>query len=48
MPSRDVNQEASRQVRGATNDCEPATREELLAPPELRRQLREAEEWLKS
>ena len=48
MTSRDVNQEALRQVREATDDCEPASSEELLASPELRRQLREAEERLKT
>ena len=48
MPSRDVNQEALRQVREATDDCESPTDEELLASPELRRPLREAEERLKS
>ena len=48
MSERDINQEALRQVREATDDSEPATTEELLASPELRRQLREAEERLKS
>jgi hypothetical protein len=48
MAARDVNQEALRQVREATDDNEPVTTEELLASPELRRQLREAEERLKS
>ena len=48
MPSRDVDQEALRQVREATDDCEPATTEELLASPESRRELRQAEERLKS
>lgn len=48
MAERDVNQEALRQVREATDDNEPVTTEELLASPKLRRQLREAEERLKS
>jgi len=48
MSERDVNQEALRQVREATDDDTPITDEELLASPELRRQLREAEERLKS
>jgi hypothetical protein len=47
MPSRDVSQEAPRQVRDATDDCEPATTEELRAFPKLRRQLREPQEGLK-
>lgn len=48
MATRDVNQEALRQVREATQDSEPVTTEELLASPELRRQLAEAEERLKA
>lgn len=47
MPQRDVNKEAVRQVNEIT-DSEPARGEELLESPELRRQLREAKERLKS
>ena len=48
MAELDINQEALRQVREATEDSDPVTTEELLASPELRRQLAEAEERLKS
>jgi hypothetical protein len=47
MPERDENQEALRQVREVT-ESDPATTEELLRSPELRRQLAEAEERLAS
>ena len=48
MSERDVNQEVLRQVREAADDSEPVAIEELLASPELRCQLREAEERLKA
>ena len=47
MPEHDANQEALRQVEELT-ESQPADTEELLKSPELRRQLREAEERLKS
>lgn len=45
MPERDPNQEALRQVEEIT-ESDPASTEELLRSPELRRQLKEAEERL--
>lgn len=48
MAERDINQEALRQVRQVTEESDPPTTEELLRSPELRRQLAEAEERLKS
>ncbi len=47
MAERDTNQEAVRQVEDAT-DSEPVKGEELLESEELKRQLREAKERLKS
>ena len=47
MPERDTSQEALRQVEEIT-DSEPVNGEDLLGSPELRRQLREAKERLKS
>ena len=47
MEERDTNQEALRQVREIT-DSDPATTEELLRSPELRRKLAEAENRLES
>jgi hypothetical protein len=47
MAEHDINREALRQVEEAT-DSGPAQTEELLASPELRRKLSEAEDRLKS
>jgi hypothetical protein len=47
MPERDANKEALGQVEKAT-EAEPASGEELLDSPELKRQLKEAKERLAS
>lgn len=47
MPERDANREALKQVEKAT-DSEPVEGEELLESKDLKRQLREAKERLKS
>ena len=47
MPNPDPIQEAHRQVQDIT-DSEPINGEELLGSPELRQQLREAKERLRS
>ena len=47
MAERDANQEAVRQVEDATGS-EPAKGEELLESKDLKRQLREAKDRLKS
>ncbi len=47
MPERDASQEALRQVEEIT-DSGPVDGEELLGSPELRQQLREAKQRLKS
>ena len=47
MVERDANKEALEQVEKAT-DSEPVKGKELLASEKLKRQLSEAEEWLRS
>jgi hypothetical protein len=47
MAERDANQDAIRQVEDAT-ESEPVNGEELLESEELKRQLREAKERIKS
>jgi hypothetical protein len=47
MAKRDANKEALEQVEKAT-DSEPVKGKELLASEKLKRQLSEAEEWLRS
>jgi hypothetical protein len=47
MAERDANKEALDQVERAT-ESEPAKGDDLLDSPELKRQLREAKERLKS
>jgi hypothetical protein len=47
MPEHDANKEALEQVEKAT-DSEPVEGEELLESEELKRQLREVKERLKS
>ena len=48
MADRDVNQEAFRQVQEVTDSDSKPEIDDLLASPELRQQLREAEARLKS
>lgn len=47
MPERDVNEEASRLVDGAT-ESEPVNGEDLIESEDLKRQFREAKKRLKS
>ena len=47
MAERDTNKEALEQVEKAT-DSEPVKGEDLLGSPDLKRQLREAKDRLKS